>query len=72
MKTYDEIKFLKHSHLHFQVLDSFQLLSFFLDREVLEVTNNTFDELYNLICECSRVQAVLRRHRDLVKFFLQV
>ena len=66
-----EVKFSILGHLHLKVLDTFQLLSFFLDTEAFEVADEASHEFKHRVCVGRRVEAVLWRHVEFCKVLLE-
>ena len=65
MQPHDEIYFLVLRHLHLVVLDTFELLGFLLDEEVLAVADDLLDNVYHFVGVGCREEAVLGRDIDL-------
>jgi len=59
-------------HRHLKVLHTFELLSLFFNREVLEITNEASGLLHDLVCESGRVQAVLRGDIEATQMTLEL
>ena len=72
MQAYDKIYFLILRHLHFEVLDTLELLRFFLNEEVLAVADNPLDNVDHFISVSGREKAVLRRNINLSERLLEL
>ena len=66
-----EVKFRVFGHLHLEVLDTFQLLSLFLDTEAFEVADEASHEFEHCVCICGRIETVLRRHVEFCEVLLE-
>ena len=65
-----EVKFSILSHLHLKVLDTFQLLSLFLNTEAFKVADEASHEFEHRVCVGRRIETVLRRHVEFCKVLL--
>lgn len=72
MQSDHKVYFLILRQLHLEVLDTFELLRFFLDEEVLAVTDDSLDNVDHFVCVCSREESVLGRDVDLSERFLKL
>ena len=72
MQTNHKIYFLILCHLHLVVLDTFELLRFFLDEEVLAVSDDPLNNVDHFVGVGGREEAVLGHDIDLSERFLEL